>query len=78
VPFTADFLAELGQVVRADWIAYGELDSVLSRLIVEVERTGDAPSTVRKHLENVYVELGVRTSTAAAARFVGLIDAEAS
>ena len=37
-----------------------------------------APSTVRKHLENVYAKLGVNTRTAAVARFLGLIDAAAS
>ena len=35
-----------------------------------------APSTVRKHLENVYAKLGVNTRTAAVTRFLGLIDAE--
>ena len=30
-----------------------------------------SPTTVRKHLENVYAKLGVRTRTAAAARFLG-------
>ena len=30
-----------------------------------------APSTVRKHLENVFPKLGVRTRTAAAVRFLG-------
>jgi DNA-binding CsgD family transcriptional regulator len=37
-----------------------------------------APSTVRKHLENVYAKLGVNTRTAAVARFLRLVDAEAS
>ena len=37
-----------------------------------------APSTVRKHLENVYAKLGVNTRTAAVARYLGLTDAEAS
>ena len=37
-----------------------------------------APSTVRKHLENVDAKLGVSTRTAAVARFLGLIDSEAS
>lgn len=37
-----------------------------------------APSTVRKHLENVYAKLGVTTRTAAVARLLGLLDAEAS
>jgi DNA-binding CsgD family transcriptional regulator len=32
------------------------------------------PSTVRKHLENVYAKLGVRTRTAAAARFFQVLD----
>jgi DNA-binding CsgD family transcriptional regulator len=33
-----------------------------------------SPTTVRKHLENVYAKLGVRTRTAAAARFLGALD----
>lgn len=36
-----------------------------------------SPATVRKHLENVYAKLGVRTRTAAAARFLGVPDDEA-
>jgi DNA-binding CsgD family transcriptional regulator len=35
-----------------------------------------SPLTVGKHLENVFVKLGVRTRTAAVARFTGLLDAE--
>jgi len=35
-----------------------------------------APSTVAKHLENVYSKLGVKTRTAAVARFLGSIDVE--
>jgi DNA-binding NarL/FixJ family response regulator len=37
-----------------------------------------APSTVRKHLENVYAKLGVTTRTAAVDRVFGPIDAEAT
>jgi DNA-binding CsgD family transcriptional regulator len=37
-----------------------------------------APSIVRRHLENVYGKLGVSTRTAAVARFLGLVDAQAS
>ena len=37
-----------------------------------------APTTVGKHLENIYAKLGVNTRTAAVARFLGLMDAEAS
>jgi DNA-binding CsgD family transcriptional regulator len=33
-----------------------------------------APSTVRKHLDNVYAKLGVSTRTAAVARFLGVLD----
>ena len=33
-----------------------------------------SPTTVRKHLENVYAKLGVRTRTAPAARFLGTLD----
>lgn len=33
-----------------------------------------APSTARKHLENVYAKLGVRTHTAAVTRSLGLLD----
>jgi ATP/maltotriose-dependent transcriptional regulator MalT len=41
-PFTPDLLAEVGRLVEADWIAYSELDSVRTALLVEIERTGDA------------------------------------
>ena len=34
-----------------------------------------APSTVRKHLDNVYAKLGVSTRTAAVAQFIGVLDA---
>jgi DNA-binding CsgD family transcriptional regulator len=34
-----------------------------------------SPATVRKHLENVFAKLGVHTRTAAAARFLALVDA---
>lgn len=33
-----------------------------------------APTTVRKHLENIYAKLGVRTRTAAVTHFLGVID----
>jgi len=32
------------------------------------------PNTVRKHLENVYPKLGVHTRTAAAVRFLSVLD----
>jgi len=35
-----------------------------------------APSTVRKHLENVYAKLGVHTRTAAVVRFLDSVDDE--
>jgi DNA-binding CsgD family transcriptional regulator len=54
------------------WVARGKTNAEIAR------RLWLAPSTVGKHLENVYAKLGVSTRTAAAARFLGLIDAEAS
>lgn len=40
-PFTPDFLAELGRLVAADWIAYSELDEVRTILLVEIDRPED-------------------------------------
>jgi DNA-binding CsgD family transcriptional regulator len=54
------------------WVARGKTNAEIAELLWL------APSTVRKHLENVYAKLGVRTRTAAVARFLGRIDAEAS
>lgn len=54
------------------WVARGKTNAEIAQLLWL------APSTVRKHLENVYAKLGVSTRTAAVARFVGLIGAEAS
>ena len=54
------------------WVARGMTNSEIA------QHLWLAPSTVRKHLENVYAKLGVNTRTAAVARFLGLIDAEAS
>jgi DNA-binding CsgD family transcriptional regulator len=54
------------------WVARGKTNAEIARLLWL------APSTVRKHLENVYAKLGVKTRTAAVARFLGLLEAEAS
>jgi DNA-binding CsgD family transcriptional regulator len=54
------------------WVARGKTNVEIARLLWL------APSTVRKHLENVYAKLGVSTRTAAVVRFLGLIDSEAS
>jgi len=54
------------------WVARGKTNVEIARLLWL------APSTVRKHLENVYAKLGVSTRTAAVARFLGLLDSEAS
>ena len=51
------------------WVARGKTNAEVARLLWL------APSTVRKHLENVYAKLGVSTRTAAVASFLGLIDA---
>jgi DNA-binding CsgD family transcriptional regulator len=54
------------------WVARGKTNAEVASLLWL------APSTVRKHLENVYAKLGVNTRTAAVTRFLGLMDAEAS
>jgi DNA-binding CsgD family transcriptional regulator len=50
------------------WVARGKTNPEIARLLCL------APSTVGKHLENIYAKLGVKTRTAAAARFLGPID----
>lgn len=50
------------------WVARGKTNAETAELLWL------APSTVRKHLENIYAKLGVTTRTAAAARFLGLIE----
>jgi len=54
------------------WVARGKTNNEIAQLLWL------APSTVRKHLENVYAKLGVGTRTAAVASFLGLLEAEAS
>jgi DNA-binding CsgD family transcriptional regulator len=54
------------------WVARGKTNGQIAELLWL------APSTVRKHLENIYGKLGVKTRTAAAARFLGVIDADGS
>lgn len=54
------------------WVARGKTNAQIAELLWL------APSTVRRHLENVYGKLGVSTRTAAVARFLGLVDAQAS
>lgn len=54
------------------WVARGKTNAEIARLLWL------APSTVRKHLENIYAKLGVSTRTAAVARFLGLIESQAS
>jgi DNA-binding CsgD family transcriptional regulator len=51
-------------------VARGNTNAEIARLLWL------APSTVGKHLENIYAKLGVKTRTAAVARFLGLIGVE--
>jgi DNA-binding CsgD family transcriptional regulator len=52
------------------WVARGKTNPEIARLLWL------APSTVAKHLENIYAKLGVKTRTAAVASFLGPIDVE--
>lgn len=69
-PVAPDLTAREREVLS--WVAQGKTNAEIAELLWL------APSTVRKHLENVYAKLGVNTRTAAVARFLGLLDAEAS
>jgi DNA-binding CsgD family transcriptional regulator len=63
---------ELGLTAREQqilaWVARGKTNPEIA------ETLWIAPSTVRKHLENVYAKLGVHTRTAAIARFLGALE----
>jgi DNA-binding CsgD family transcriptional regulator len=50
------------------WVARGKTNREVAELL------WIAPTTVRKHLENVYAKLGVTSRTAAVARFLGALD----
>ncbi len=65
---------ELGLTARERqilaWVARGKTNPQIAELL------WISPSTVRKHLENVYAKLGVRTRTAAVRRFLDVRDDE--
>jgi DNA-binding CsgD family transcriptional regulator len=50
------------------WVARGKTNAEIAEIL------WIAPTTVRKHLENIYAKLGVRTRTAAATRLLGVLD----
>jgi DNA-binding CsgD family transcriptional regulator len=54
------------------WVAQGKMNAEIAELLWL------APSTVRKHLENVYAKLGVSTRTAAVSRVFGYARSRAS
>jgi DNA-binding CsgD family transcriptional regulator len=62
---------ELGLTAREQqilaWVARGKTNPEIAEIL------WITPSTVRKHLENVYAKLGVRTRTAAATRFLQVL-----
>ena len=51
------------------WVARGKTNAEVAEVLWL------SPGTVRKHLENAYAKLGVRTRTAAVARFLAFVDA---
>jgi DNA-binding NarL/FixJ family response regulator len=63
---------ELGLTSREQqilsWVARGKTNAEVAETLCI------APSTVRKHLDNIYAKLGVRTRTAAVAAFLGALD----
>ena len=65
---------ELGLTAREReilaWVARGKTNAEIAMVL------WIAPTTVRKHLENIYAKLGVHTRTAAAARLLGILDDE--
>jgi DNA-binding CsgD family transcriptional regulator len=52
------------------WVARGSTNSQIS------EALWIAPTTVRKHLENIYAKLGVHGRAAAVSRFFGVAEDE--
>jgi DNA-binding CsgD family transcriptional regulator len=50
------------------WVARGKTNPEIA------ESLWIAPTTVRRHLENIYAKLGVHTRTAAATRLLGILD----
>jgi DNA-binding CsgD family transcriptional regulator len=52
------------------WVARGKTNSEIAEIL------WIAPTTVRRHLENIYAKLGVHTRTAAATRLLGALDDE--
>jgi DNA-binding CsgD family transcriptional regulator len=52
------------------WVARGKTNAEVAAIL------WIAPSTVRKHLENIYAKIGVRTRTAAVTRFLGALGDE--
>jgi DNA-binding CsgD family transcriptional regulator len=54
------------------WVSRGKTNAQIAAVLWV------APSTVRKHLENVYAKLGVNTRTAAVACCLGLIEIDAN
>lgn len=62
--------SELGLTRREgeilSWVAHGKTNGEIAAILWV------APSTVRKHLENIYAKLDVHTRTAAAMRFLGV------
>jgi DNA-binding CsgD family transcriptional regulator len=52
------------------WVARGKTNPEIA------ETLWIAPTTVRRHLEHIYSKLGVHTRTAAAARLLGILNAE--
>lgn len=63
-PLPADLTPREGEVIR--WLSCGKTDAEIASLLAI------SPRTVQKHLEHIYVKLGVETRTAAVMRSLAM------
>lgn len=64
-PITEDLTPREREVLA--WLAHGKTDAEIAAFL------GTSPRTVHKHLEHIYVKLGVETRTAAVMRGFGML-----
>jgi DNA-binding CsgD family transcriptional regulator len=65
-PLTASYHLTAREIEVLMWVAKGKTNRDIGQIL------GMSPRTVNKHLEHIYVKLGVETRTAAAALAMGV------